>query len=81
VLEYKPGTGEGNAVTSGTLEVGSYVTERLFVRVRQPVETGETQQAVTVEYRLLDWLKLRAMQEAQQSSAFDVVIHSTGDSC
>jgi len=74
VFEYRPGTGPGNNLTSGSLEVGSYVTERLFVKVTQPIETGQIGQTVTVEYRLLDWLKLRGQQEAKQSSAFDLLI-------
>ncbi len=73
VLEYRPSTGPGNNLTSGSLEVGSYVTERLFVRVTQPIETGQIGQTVTIEYRLLDWLKLRAQQEARQASAFDLL--------
>ncbi len=75
VFQYRPGTGPGgSSLTSGSLEVGSYVTERLFVRVTQPIETGQIGQTVSVEYRLLDWLKLRAQQEAKQASAFDLLI-------
>ena len=74
VFEYRPGTEPGSNLAGGSLEVGTYVTERLFVRVTQPIEKAETGQSVTVEYRLLDWLKLRAQQEAQQNSAFDLLI-------
>ena len=74
VFEYRPGTGEGNNLSGGSLEVGTYVTERLFVRVTQPIEQAKTGQSVSVEYRLLDWLKLRAAQEASQNSALDLLI-------
>ena len=74
VFKYRPGTEPGSNLAGGSLEVGTYVTERLFVRVTQPIEKAETGQSVTVEYRLLDWLKLRAQQEAQQNSAFDLLI-------
>jgi autotransporter translocation and assembly factor TamB len=76
VFEYRPGSADGS-LTGGTLEVGSYVTERLFVRVKQPVETGGTGQAgrvVNVEYRLLDWLKLRAERDATGASALDLLL-------
>jgi translocation and assembly module TamB len=56
-------------LTQGKLEVGSYVTDRLFVRVKQPVESVQLGQDVLVEYRLIDWLKLSAQRSGE---AFDL---------
>ncbi|MDD5088645.1 MAG: translocation/assembly module TamB domain-containing protein [bacterium] len=72
VFEYRPGEGGLGDLSSGSLEVGTYVTDRLFMRVIQPVEQLQTGQEVSVEYRLLNWLKLRAQQNGTQSSAFDL---------
>jgi len=72
VFEYRPGEGGLGDLSSGSLEVGTYVTDRLFIRVIQPVEQLQTGQEVSVEYRLLNWLKLRAQQNGTRSSAFDL---------
>lgn len=74
VFEYRPGEGGLGDLSSGLLEVGTYVTDRLFIRVIQPVEQLQTGQEVSVEYRLLSWLKLRAQQNGTRSSAFDLFI-------
>jgi uncharacterized lipoprotein YbaY len=74
VFQFRPGKGGLSDLSSGTLEVGTYVTDRLFVRVLQPVQTIQTGQEVSIEYRLLDWLKLRAQQTGKQSSGFDVFV-------
>ncbi len=73
VFEFRTGEGGLSNLSSGTLEVGTYVTDRLFVRVLQPIQTTQSGQEVSVEYRLLDWLKLRAQQSGKESSAFDLL--------
>ena len=74
VFEYRPGEGGLSDISSGSLEVGTYVTDRLFIKVIQPVEQMQTGQEVSMEYRLLSWLKLRAQQNGTQSSAFDLFL-------
>ncbi|MBI5060087.1 translocation/assembly module TamB domain-containing protein [candidate division KSB1 bacterium] len=71
LLQYRA-SDQGN-LTQGSLEVGSYVTDRLFVRVLQPVESIQSGQEVTVEYRLLDWLKLSALQYGKDASEIKAV--------
>ena len=60
------GPGDVEDLFSGSLEVGTYVTDRLFVRVLQPVRTRQSGQEVSLEYRLLEWLKVRAQQSASR---------------
>jgi hypothetical protein len=74
VFEFHPGEGGLSDLTGGSLEVGTYVTERLFVQVLQPIKTTQTGQKVSIEYRLLKWLKLRAQQTGRESSAFDLYL-------
>jgi autotransporter translocation and assembly factor TamB len=74
VLEFHAGAGGLSNLASGSLEIGTYVTNRLFVQVLQPIKTTQTGQKVSIEYRLLDWLKLRAQQTGRESSAFDLYL-------
>jgi hypothetical protein len=74
VFQYDPGEGGLSNLTGGSLEVGSYVTDRLFVRVRQPIEVTQFGQEVTVEYRFLNWLRLQARQTGKESSALDLFL-------
>lgn len=67
VFEFRPGEGGLSDLSSGSLEVGTYITDRLFVRVLQPIETIQAGQTVSIDYRLLDWLKLSAEQMSQTS--------------
>jgi autotransporter translocation and assembly factor TamB len=67
VFEFRPGEGGLSDLSSGSLEVGTYITDRLFVRVLQPIETIQSGQSVSIDYRLLDWLKLSAEQMSQSS--------------
>ncbi len=70
VFNFRPGAGGGvEGLTTGSLEVGTYVTDRLFVRVLQPVEAQTGGQVVTLEYGLLQWLKLRTTQQGLNGSA------------
>jgi autotransporter translocation and assembly factor TamB len=74
VLRFNPG-GQGgvNGLTSGSLEVGSYVTSRLFIQVIQPVQADIAAEQVSVEYRLFRWLNLRVQQIGAGESAFDLL--------
>ncbi len=74
VFEFHQGEGGLDNLSAGKLEVGTYVTDRLFVRVLQPVESIESGQEVTVEYRLLDWLRLSAQQKGTQQSLFELLM-------
>jgi autotransporter translocation and assembly factor TamB len=74
VFEFRPGEGGLSNLTGGALEIGTYVTNRLFVQVLQPIKTTQTGQKVSIEYRLLDWLKLRAQQTGRESSALDLYL-------
>jgi hypothetical protein len=71
LLQYR--AADNGSLTQGSLEVGSYVTDRLFVRVLQPIESVQAGQEVTVEYRLLDWLKLTAQQYGRDASEVKAV--------
>ncbi|RPH95874.1 translocation/assembly module TamB [candidate division KSB1 bacterium] len=74
MFEYRPGKGGISDLTGGTLEVGTYLTNRLFIRVLQPIQTVQSGQQVTVEYRLFDWLKISARQTGKESSSFDMYL-------
>ncbi|HEY3296988.1 MAG TPA: translocation/assembly module TamB domain-containing protein [bacterium] len=76
VLAFRPGgTGGVNGLTSGSLEVGTYLTERLFIQVVQPIQAINVgSQEVSVEYRLFRWLNLRAQQIGAGESAFDLLM-------
>ncbi|MCX6601193.1 MAG: translocation/assembly module TamB domain-containing protein [bacterium] len=74
VFEFRPGEGGLSNLAGGSLEIGTYVTNRLFVQVLQPIKTTQTGQKVSIEYRLLNWLKLRAQQTGRESSAFDLYL-------
>lgn len=74
VFEFRPGEGGLSDLSGGSLEVGTYVTDRLFVQVLQPIKTTQTGQKVSIEYRLFRWLKLRAQQSGRESSAFDLYL-------
>jgi autotransporter translocation and assembly factor TamB len=74
VFEFRPGEGGLSNLAGGSLEIGTYVTNRLFVQVLQPIKTTQTGQKVSIEYRLFDWLKLRAQQTGRESSAFDLYL-------
>ncbi|MFZ5433559.1 MAG: translocation/assembly module TamB domain-containing protein, partial [Calditrichota bacterium] len=74
VFEYKAGEGGLSNLSGGSLEVGTYVTDRIFVRVKQPIEVTQSGQEVTIEYRLLDWLKLIAQQNGTTSSSLNLLM-------
>jgi len=78
VFEFRPGPGGLNDLSSGQLELGTYVTDRLFIRVFQPIEDPRSGQKVSIDYRLLDWMKLTAEQESRErstsSSSFTVYL-------
>ena len=74
VFEFRPGEGGLSNLAGGSLEIGTYVTNRLFVQVLQPIKTTQTGQKVSIEYRLVNWLKLRAQQTGRESSAFDLYL-------
>jgi hypothetical protein len=74
VFEFRPGEGGLSNLAGGSLEIGTYVTNRLFVQVLQPIKTTQTGQKVSIEYRLFNWLKLRAQQTGRESSAFDLYL-------
>ncbi len=69
VFEFRPGPGGLSDLSSGQLELGTYVTDRLFVRVFQPIEDPRSGQKVSIDYRLLDWMKITAEQESQGQSS------------
>ncbi len=69
VFEFRPGPGGLNDLSSGQLELGTYVTDRLFIRVFQPIEDPRSGQKVSIDYRLLDWMKLTAEQESRERSS------------
>lgn len=73
MFQYRTGEGGLSDLAGGSLEVGTYLTDRLFVRVVQPIETTQGGQEVSVEYRLLEWLKLRAQQTGKENSALDLL--------
>lgn len=62
VFEFRPGEDGLSDLSSGQLEIGTYVTDRLFIRVYQPVDEIRAGQKVSVDYRLLDWMKFTAEQ-------------------
>ncbi|MBK6764972.1 MAG: translocation/assembly module TamB [bacterium] len=62
VFEFRPGEEGLNDLSTGQLEIGTYVTDRLFIRVYQPVDDIRAGQKVSVDYRLLDWMKFTAEQ-------------------
>ncbi|MBU1707425.1 translocation/assembly module TamB, partial [bacterium] len=72
VFEYRPSS-EG--LTQGELEVGTYVTDNLFVSIIQSMEEAETGQEVILEYQLLPWLRLQGTREAHGHSGFDLFFH------
>ena len=72
VFEYRPGSG---GLTQGELEVGTYVTDNLFVSIIQSMEEEETGQEVILEYQLLPWLRFRGTREAHGHSGFDLFFH------
>lgn len=74
VFQFRPGEGGINDLSSGSLEVGTYLTDRLFIRVLQPIETIQSGQEVSIEYQLEEWLKLIAEQKGREQSAFDVYV-------
>lgn len=78
VFEFRPGPGGLSDLSSGQLELGTYVTDRLFIRVFQPIEDPRAGQKVSIDYRLLDWMKLTAEQESRSqattSSSFTVYL-------
>ncbi len=78
VFEFRPGPGGLNDLTSGQLELGTYVTDRLFIRVFQSIEDPRAGQKVSIDYRLLDWMKITAEQESKtqstSSSSFTVYL-------
>lgn len=69
VFEFRPGSGGLSDLSSGQLELGTYVTDRLFVRVFQPIEDPRSGQKVSIDYRLLDWMKITAEQESKAQSS------------
>jgi autotransporter translocation and assembly factor TamB len=75
VFKFNPG-GQGgvNGLTAGSLEVGTYLTNRLFVQVVQPVRAEIGSEQVSVEYRLFRWLNLRAQRVNSEESAFDLLM-------
>ncbi len=72
VFEYRPGSG---GLTQGELEVGTYVTDNLFVSIIQSMEEEETGQEVILEYQLLPWLRFQGTREAHGHSGFDLFFH------
>ncbi|MBL0063093.1 MAG: translocation/assembly module TamB domain-containing protein [bacterium] len=78
VFEFRPGPGGLNDLSSGQLELGTYVTDRLFIRVFQSIEDPRAGQKVSIDYRLLDWMKITAEQESKtqstSSSSFTVYL-------
>lgn len=68
VFEFRPGPGGLSDLSSGQLELGTYVTDRLFIRVFQPIEDPRSGQKVSIDYRLLDWMKVTAVQESSKES-------------
>lgn len=77
VFEFRPGPGGLNDLSSGQLELGTYVTDRLFIRVFQSIEDPRAGQKVSIDYRLLDWMKITAEQEskAQSSSSSSFTVY------
>ncbi|MCB9367263.1 MAG: translocation/assembly module TamB [Calditrichaeota bacterium] len=78
VFEFRPGEGGLNDLSSAQLEIGTYVTDRLFIRVFQPIEDPRSGQKVSIDYRLLDWMKFTAEQttadQGRPSSSFTVYL-------
>jgi hypothetical protein len=78
VFEFRPGPGGLNDLSSGQLELGTYVTDRLFVRVFQPIDDPRSGQKVSIDYRLLNWMKITAEQDSKSagstSSSFTVYL-------
>jgi autotransporter translocation and assembly factor TamB len=74
VFQFRPGTGGFSDLSGSSLEVGTYLTDRLYIRVLQPIESVQGNQDVLVEYRLFDWLKLAGHQFGTKSSEFKTVL-------
>jgi autotransporter translocation and assembly factor TamB len=74
MLRFNTGESGFQGLAAGSLEVGTYVTDRLFIRVVQPVQATLGKEDVSVEYRLFRWLTIRAQQNQQISSAFDLLM-------
>lgn len=75
VFQFQPGDQGGlNSLTSGSLQVGTYLTERLFVQVVQPIQATIQAEQVSVEYRLFRWLNLRVQQIGSGESAADLLM-------
>lgn len=78
VFEFRPGEGGLSDLSSAQLEIGTYVTDRLFIRVFQPIEDPRSGQKVSIDYRLLDWMKFTAEQttaeQGRPSSSFTVYL-------
>lgn len=78
VFEFRPGPGGLNDLSSGQLELGTYVTDRLFIRVFQPIDDPRSGQKVSIDYRLLNWMKITAEQDSKSagttSSSFTVYL-------
>lgn len=74
VFQFRSGSGGLADLSGSSLEVGTYLTDRLFVRVLQPIESVQGTQDVLVEYRLFDWLKLAGHQTGTKSSEFKTVL-------
>jgi autotransporter translocation and assembly factor TamB len=74
VFQFRPGEGGINDLSTGSLEVGTYVTDRLYIRVLQPIEAIQTGQEVSIEYQIREWLKLIAEQKGREQSAFDLFV-------
>jgi autotransporter translocation and assembly factor TamB len=75
VLRYNTDQSGFTGLQTGSLEVGTYVTDRLFVRVVQPVRVQQIgKEDVSVEYRLFRWLSIRAQEHEQTTSSFDLIM-------
>lgn len=75
VFEFRPGSEGSTGLSQGELEVGTYVTDNLFISIIQSMEEERTGQTVIIEYQFLPWLRVRGTREADNQSGFDLFFH------
>jgi autotransporter translocation and assembly factor TamB len=73
VFEYRPGSKGIGGLTKGELEVGTYVTDNLFVTFVESMEEEQTGQKVILEYQFFPWLRLRGTRQTEGESGFDLL--------
>ncbi|MDK9700808.1 MAG: translocation/assembly module TamB [bacterium] len=79
VFEYRSAKDSTTRKSSDTLEIGGYVTDKLFFSVATPVSTGVNKNTIRAEYQLLPWLRLATERDGEGKQTIEAYIQTEWD--